>query len=423
MKRKLGKIETAAALSGEHAIWNIVGILKLDKVPPQETLRRALDTLQNRQPFLNSRMMVAGRKHYFVTENVPSIPLRVIERKNPGHWIQIAENDLNYKFDHLTGPLLKCSVVKNGTDQGELILCAQHSIVDGTAIEALFHDLLTLCAEIETGNEVETIALEPLPPVETRFPIEFQGLQRALKSASYFSAQMQDELRYNMAIRSHRQPPIHLKVNGKIIQFKTPANETADLIGRTRQERVTLNSLINAAVLLSVRKILYSRADRPYRFMSMADLRPYVDPPPASNQVGCYLAPLRYTIPVTAEDDLWSLTHKMNTQIYSSTKRGEKYLASVMTEGVIRMTFGMKKFRMATTAISYGGTTSIAASYGPYKVTGVHGFVSNFGLGPEFSGRVGLYNDELIWDMLYLDTDMGAETAAEIVAEIQSLLI
>jgi hypothetical protein len=57
MKRKLGKFETAAALSGEHAVWNIVGVVLLEEMPPAEIVRQALDSLQNRHPFLGVRLI------------------------------------------------------------------------------------------------------------------------------------------------------------------------------------------------------------------------------------------------------------------------------------------------------------------------------------------------------------------------------
>jgi hypothetical protein len=52
----------------------------------------------------------------------------------------------------------------------------------------------------------------------------------------------------------------------------------------------------------------------------------------------------------------------------------------------------------------------------------IRGFVSNFGLGPEFSGRVGLYGEELWWDMIYMDVDMDEVGARLIADEIGTIL-
>ncbi|MBC8506555.1 MAG: hypothetical protein ISR58_02480 [Anaerolineales bacterium] len=424
MKRALGKFETAAALSGEHAVWNIVGMLHLDGIPSPDNLRAALEILQARHPLLRVRLILEGGRHYFESGDVPAIPMNVHQRRDDDHWVEIVEDYLNFKFEHSQGPLLQCAFLTDGQKKGEVILAAQHSIVDGPSVENLFRELMTLCALIESTADIDSFEpLAPLPPVEESFPSGFQGFDLKRKTLGYFGSQMGDEFAYQMKLRGKRKPPIHLDARGRVLHMRTPEEQTKSIVRRARQQRVTLNSAINAAVLLSVQKHLYAGTEMPFRFMSMADLRPYIEPPAPPDQVACYISPLRYTVQVMTDDTVWPLARRINEQIYASTKRGEKFLASVMGEQFMRMTFGMKKFRMATTALSYGGASKLEPEFGPYKITGVHGFVSNFGLGPEFSGQVSIFNDELWWDMLYLDTDMDREMANQIFDEIHSILV
>jgi len=424
VKRALGKFETAAALSGEHAVWNIVGMLHLDGIPSPDNLRAALDILQARHPLLGVRLIQEGGRHYFESGDVPAIPLNILGRRDDDHWIEIVEDYLNFVFDHSQGPLLQCAFLSDGKNKGDLVLAAQHSIVDGPSVENLFRELMTLCALIDSKAEIKGFdPLPPLPPVEEYFPSGFQGFDLKRKSLGYFRAQMGDEFRYQLNLRGKRKPPINLDAKGCVFPMRTPEDLTLSIVRRARQQRVTLNSVINAALLLSLQKHLYAGAQMPFRYMSMADLRPYIDPPAPPEQVACYISPLRYTIQVLADDTLWPLAHRINEQIYASTKRGEKFLASVMAEQFMRMTFGMKKFRMATTALSYGSASKLETEFGPYKITGVQGFVSNFGLGPEFSGQVSIYNDELWWDMLYMDTDMDRAMAQQIADEIHVILV
>lgn len=424
MKRNLGKFETAAAISGEHAVWNIVGVLLIEGLPSIETIRQALDILQAKHPFLNVRLIKQDGNHFFESGGIDSIPLNVIDRESSDHWVNVAEDELNYKFDHLQGPLIRCNFVTDGQKYGEFILTAQHSIVDGTSVENLLHELLDLCAKIDSGVKPEGIkAQQPLAPVEKFFPSEFQGAKLRWKSAAYFSKQMGGELKYQLDLRGKRKPPINTDARGKIILIQTPKETTSLLAQRARKERMTLNGIVNAAVLLSVREHLYGGAEMPYRYMCMADLRPYLTPVPPVDQMGCYISPLRYTVQIHADDNLWSLASRITEQIYQSSKRGEKFLASVMAEQFLGMTFGLKRFRMATTAISYGvSSTRMRDSYGPIKVKALRGFVSNFGLGPEFSGRVALNEDELWWDMIYLDSDMDYEGAKMISKGIERIL-
>jgi hypothetical protein len=424
MERKLGKFETAAAISGEYAIWNIVGIALLEGAPSPDIISQALDVLQNRHPFLRVRLVKKKGKHYFESGGIAAIPLIVIDREENDHWVAVAEDGLNYQFDHPNGPLVQCTYQKSGANRCEIILTAQHSIVDGTSVENLLHELISICSKIVSGTDITDFEpYIPLPPVEAVFPAGFRGNDLNRKTLAYLFKQMGDEFRYQLGLIGKRKPPIDTKTRGRILQFTTPADSTTRLVQKARSEKVTLNSTVNAALLLSVRKHLYNQADGLYRYMSMADLRPYLDPVPPEDQMGCYISPLRYTVRIYAGDDLWSLAHRINQQIYQSSKKGEKFLASVMAEGFLRMTFVLKKYRMSTTAVSYGGSLSRSVlTYGPYTIKAIRGFVSNFGLGPEFSGRVGLYGDELWWDMLYLDADMDQTKARLITAEISRIL-
>jgi hypothetical protein len=175
-------------------------------------------------------------------------------------------------------------------------------------------------------------------------------------------------------------------------------------------------------MLLSVQKHLYGGAAMTYRYMNPADLRPYVEPPAHPKNMGSYVSPIRFTVPIQAGDDLWSLSRRISQQVYTASKRGEKYLASVMTEGVMRMVFNIKIFRMATTALTFSGASQLEETYGPFKVRGIRGFTSNFGQGPEYTAQVGIFNDELWWDILYLDKDMSPARAQEIAEEITFIL-
>ncbi len=422
MKRKLGQFETAAAISGEYGVWNIVGALLLEKVPPSETIRQALDILQRRHPFLKVRLIIEKGSHYFESGDVSTIPLESFNRESEDHWIRLVEDELNFKFDHPKGPLVRCVELKGADGKGEIILTAQHSIVDGASMEILFHELMDISVKIEAGVDISGYdPLEPLPPMEEFFPSGFQGFNMKLKIMGYFLRQMGDEFKYQFSLRGKRKPPIGTDPRVQIIQFHTPKDISAALASMARKKLVTINSITNAAVLLSVQKHLYGGEGMPFRYMSMADLRPYLVPIPPSDQVASYISPLRYTIQVP-DDDLWSLAQDITQQIYESTKRGEKYLASVMSYPFLKLTFTLNKFRMCTTAISYGGASRFKSSYGRYKVRSLRGFVANFSVGPEFSGRVELHDDELWWDMIYLDSDMNQEGAQRIANEINQIL-
>jgi hypothetical protein len=77
---------------------------------------------------------------------------------------------------------------------------------------------------------------------------------------------------------------------------------------------------------------------------------------------------------------------------------------------------------MGATTLSYFGPVQFPASYGSFEVTGLHAFVANFTVGPEYSALVRLFRGELWWDIMYLDCDMDAAAAQQIAREMQTVL-
>ena len=89
---------------------------------------------------------------------------------------------------------------------------------------------------------------------------------------------------------------------------------------------------------------------------------------------------------------------------------------------MIGMLFRLRAFRMAVTALSYSGPLDLPSDWGPFELTAVHAFASNFTLGPEYSALVRLFRGELWWDIVYLDSDMDAARARLIAREMQAVL-
>ncbi|MBN1667271.1 MAG: hypothetical protein JW862_09280, partial [Anaerolineales bacterium] len=144
--------------------------------------------------------------------------------------------------------------------------------------------------------------------------------------------------------------------------------------------------------------------------------------PATPEQLACYIAPLRFTVDLAEAQELWPLAKQIQAQIYQAGRRGEKFLAAAMTKAVMQMTFSLGRMRLCTTALSYSGPTGLENLPGPYQVQAVHGFITNFGLGPEFAGRAGLFRDQLVCDLHYLDSDMDASGAQQMVTVMRGLL-
>jgi hypothetical protein len=424
LKRELGTLERALLIADQHAPFHVVSVLSLENAPAPHILKQSLLILQNRHPFLRSRLLSEKGNYYFAKLVEPALPFYFFPRWNASHWIYIAEVELGKRIDALAGPLFRCTYLYSEADQrGEIIFSFFHSVVDASSVSQFLHELLAVCAAFTDEKTVSPYELPATPPVESRFPSAFRGLPLALHQLRYAFQQTLDELFYQIQTRGKRIPPLHGQAShGHIFSIQLPEDLTESLGQRARKEGMTLNSVLNTAMLLAVNRHLYAGQQVPMRTLSFASLRPYVQPPLGDEDLACYISPLRYTVLVSGGADFWSLAHNLHSKIYASLKSGDKFVAATLAEPSMRRVTVSKSFRLASTALNYNGVVPVQSVYGSMRVMGLHGFVSAYDLGPEFSAEARIFNNQLFWDFTYLQADMSREEATAIVEEIKSIL-
>jgi hypothetical protein len=424
MQRELGAFERALWISDRHSPFHTVSVLQLEHAPPSDLVRTSLVELQKRHPFLAARLVHAKGRHYFTSLQRPSLPFRSLSRWNDDHWSLVAETELANRIDALTGPMFRCAYLYSETDgRAEILLALSHFIADAASASRLLHEMMTICTSLMDGKPVSIPELPPAPPVESRFPPSFRGWRLAVHTLRYALAQMQDEVSYRRVTRGGRVPPLHdVAIHGRVLPVQIPEELIEPFAQRARREGVTLNSALSAALLLSVNRHLYAGQGLPMRTFAFANLRPYVEPPLGSEHLACYISMLRYTVHVEGDGDFWSMVRELHAKIHSSFKSGDKFIASIMAEPLMKMVTGLKAFRMSAGALNYNGVVPVQAGYGKIKVAGVHGYVSAFDLGPELSSQAGFFNGQLFWDFTYQEEDMSREKAEAIVEEIKGIM-
>ena len=131
---------------------------------------------------------------------------------------------------------------------------------------------------------------------------------------------------------------------------------------------------------------------------------------------------MRYTVGVDGNGDFWSLVRTLHKKIYTSLKGGDKFVASVMSESLLKMLVRFDSMRLGASAMNYSGFGSVQTSYGNMKVFAIHGFVSAHAFGPEMASQAQLFNDQLFWDFSYVEEDMYEEKAKAIVEEVKGIM-
>lgn len=425
MNRKLGVFETAQVLSGEYAPFNAVSVFQLENGPSPEIVGKCLMLVQQRHPLLKMRIVKEKSSYFFESEGTPKIPHTVIKRKTEDHWKSVAEEELNKNFDLTRGTLIRCVQLIPEMPQSlsEIIITFQHSIIDASSIFQLSHELLSLCHTIRiNGHKKDYSPLQLLSPEEDFFPPSFKGIRRKGNTILFLARQIGDEINYRRKMQGRERPRIHERTKCRIVSIQLSENHTRYLIRQSRRNRVSLMSCCSAAMLLAFSRLLIKNQGVPLRHLIFTDLRPYLKPPVSNKHIGSYHGMMPMIIFVNENQNFWELAHKVNQKTYRAAKRGDKFIAPLMSAKMMRMYIGSQKMRMGTTALSYTGIAPTQSSYGDIQVESLHGFVSNFPIGPEFTATAGLYKKRLYWDFVYLDLDMDEDKAYSIADEIKAII-
>jgi len=427
-ERRLGAFESALSLTYEQAPLNATVVLQLDGAPPAEAVRRALATLQRRHPLLGVRLVGKPGRYRFEGGTVPPVPVEVTVRDGDDHWRAVAEEEIGRSIDRDRGPLVRCRLLRDGlrdgprgdaAARGELLLTFHHSIMDATSALHLCQELLGLCAE--PVDEAETEPTAPLPPAEALFPAPFRGLRRWPRVAGFALRQLADEVVCRRRSRG-RRVTIPASARCRILPLSLSAEATTALVRRMRRRRSSLHSVLAAALFLATGERLFDGGSFPLRCLTFADLRPYLDPPVPAGDLGACFAMMRFRGPAPRGRSFWEVAGEIQRRVHAATRRGDKFLASLTSFATMRGLIGLGSARMAEVALSYTGPARIERRYGETELRGLHAFVSNFALGPEYTALVRLFDRRLWWDVLYLDGDLDRDEARRIGERIVGLL-
>lgn len=419
-KRLLGAFELAQILTNEYSPFNAVIVIKIVGRLEADAIRSALLQLQRRHPILEAHITEENDRRYFVRdEKTPVIPLEVCERRSDEHWTEIAEEELNRRLDITVGPLMRCRHLK-GADKSEIVLTFLHAVVDGPSAPHIARELLILCSGGRLPPVEDSGGL--MPPADEYYPPRFKGIKKYYRLTRFLMRQMREEVTFRWQSRSLQARPSEARGHIHVLPVEYDEARTLALTRHSRVERVSLNSVLSAALMLAVQqKRYYGRGIR-MRAFTFANLRPYLRPRIPDHILGSYSNMQRFSFHLGSDPDLWSLVRDVHRTVYASAKRGDKFAFHATSPAVMRLILNQSSMRMGHTALSFGEAINLNTTYGDLSPTGFHAFTSNFNIGPEFSCMARLFRNRLCFDYLYLSEDMDQGKAEEIAETVTHLL-
>ena len=114
---------------------------------PADEFKKAIEDARKRHASLAVRVgLDEDSNGWFITDNVPEIPIRVLIRQDDSHWLRTIETENRIPFDFERGPLVRFVLLTSPHSKqpiSDLIVCCHHCICDGLSLCYIIRDILS----------------------------------------------------------------------------------------------------------------------------------------------------------------------------------------------------------------------------------------------------------------------------------------
>ncbi|KPM46715.1 phthiocerol/phthiodiolone dimycocerosyl transferase family protein [Jiulongibacter sediminis] len=412
--RKLNDVEAALTDSNAAFPMSTVIVVSLEGSLRSSDVRHAMDRLQKRHTLLRAHISRQKKGYYFSPTEEP-LDLSIHPRASADSWKKYVEEAVNRRYD-TNRPLLYVLFLEDpkGENHTELILVFHHAIIDGISARQLLTDMLSLLGE-EILEEHSTVSSGSYD-----YPEAYQGWPGRWKKLSFLARQMKDEVLY--AFRGDTPAPLQNSEN-RICSLTLNTHETRQLLVTAGRQKLSFNNVLSAAMLSAYIKQKNRSRKQLFRSISFADIRHWMQPPVPDDVLGCYFSMTRFTLALPSASGTKEIARDLWKQMYQSGKTGDIVLFAQMSQTMIQLMLKTRKFRMASTALSYIGQLDLKTTYGHLKPLEVRTFISNNQIGPPVSAFGRLLYGRLRLDFTLLKNEFTEQESEQLMKSIRDSLL
>jgi len=265
--------------------------------------RAGFDQAQARHPFLDTCLNTEdAQAPFFVRGEGLRIPIAFRRRDSSTEWQRAMEAGYTELFDQAAAPLLRAVVLED--EQGcDLILTANHVVIDGVGLLGFIRDLLRALAG-------KTLPSLPAPP-------SAENRVAQLRPASGKPVPAQDAAAPALAKEAAPTRPARAferhRSGGRpaVGAIRFSPEETALLLQCCRREQTTAGAALLAAITCALRELSPLLEQAEIHLVAPVDARPYLD-----NTEDFVLSIITARAVSTApEPDLWTSARALRTQL------------------------------------------------------------------------------------------------------------
>jgi len=267
----------------------------------KDALEKAVLLLSDKHKLLNCYIETnKENKAWYVIDKKLSPEINTSKSKNIN---KILTNELKHRFDLEKGPLIRFTLLNQ--KETTLVINCHHAICDGMSLIYLFKDIM----KILSGKNIKIeqkgpVFLEPENiPQKLGSPISrfFIGLinKKWSKETISFSDKLSQELHTNF----------WKEYKPQIIQFKLSKEETVNIISQCKQNNVSVNTGLVAAILYAENQV-FEKKDHSSKVIVTDNLRTHLKDQPGES-MGFFVSTLRPILEYNEKKTFWE-----NAQIF-----------------------------------------------------------------------------------------------------------
>lgn len=276
-------------------------------------LEIALSKVRRRHPLLGARIIQDDQNNaWFTTEGVPELEVQVYPLTSNNDWIHIAVEETSKFFQLDKGPLIRF-ILLTSHDASEIVINSHHTICDGLSLAYLLRDILLHLGDPD--REIEQLPF--LPEIgEENLPTS-ASLSLPQRLGIKFINKIWERKRIFFDGEDYRR--LHKtfwKENNHtaILPWELTEAETATLISRCREEKVSVHSALSTAFLLAQSEVQGKAPAYIHNLSMTVNLRDRLIPP-VGEALGVYFSSFRIKHKGKQNQSFWSNARKFHKRL------------------------------------------------------------------------------------------------------------
>lgn len=421
--------ESMEILNLHGGAFNIVTISKIQGKLDEKIVRQVLDFVQEELTFLNCRIQEISNRLYFTTSGTEKICLQVIDHCGKNTYLDTVKKELNQPLSS-NKTLIRCLIVyeEKKLNYCYLITTIHHAICDAISCVHLHSEMLNCYNKIKQNEPLNYRQAKVLGSLAEFMPQYVLGISAKIK-ALLFIAKTSAKLWFYSPekIKQEQYLPLKQRQCG-ITQRKLDSIITKKLIEVSRQEQTTVQSVICAAMLVSVVKQIRKR-QKPNKKINVScrtyvDLRRRIEPSIPSDQLGFLASSITSFHSLTSSLSFWDLAREVSQQNKHELQQRSYFPAFILFKKRL-VEYYIKKpdDYPLTLDVSNIGDLKIKRDYESFQLEEISFIPSNPIFGGILTVAVSTFDDKMILNFVASIPFISQATIESIANEVIHCLI